>query len=91
MNLSKLEKKLKRAFLPARYLDAERIMASINTLKNDKNQLLFNAICDPNGLGGLDLKLENAHIPKQYYEIFYKMFLANKNHLKLKTGGGFRF
>lgn len=40
--------------------------------------LIQNAIVDPNGFGGINLKLYNAHIPKQYYDIFYNLFRENR-------------
>lgn len=49
--------------------------------------LLENAIIDPQGLGGLDLKLHNAHIPQQYYDIFYKLPFIAQSH-KSQIGGG---
>ena len=36
--------------------------------------LIENAIVDPNGIGGINLKLHNAHVPKNYYDIFYRIF-----------------
>ncbi|WP_181881434.1 FkbM family methyltransferase [Helicobacter sp. MIT 99-5507] len=36
--------------------------------------LIENAIVDPNGIGGINLKLHNAHVPKRYYDIFYRIF-----------------
>ena len=36
--------------------------------------LIENAIIDPNGLGGINLALHNAHVPKNYYDIFYRLF-----------------
>lgn len=41
--------------------------------------LLENAIIDPQGLGKIDLILHNAHIPKRYYEIFYKLPFVVQN------------
>ncbi|WP_276882907.1 hypothetical protein [Campylobacter cuniculorum] len=35
--------------------------------------LITGAICDPNGLGKLNLMLKNAKIPPKYYDIFYGM------------------
>ncbi|MGX3011122.1 FkbM family methyltransferase [Helicobacter sp. 23-1044] len=49
--------------------------------------LLTNATIDPNGLGKIDLMLHNAHIPKRYYEIFYKLPLIVQNS-KMQIGGG---
>lgn len=69
----------------------------IATLKDNNNDLqnrlalIENAIIDPQGLGGLDLKLHNAHIPQRYYEIFYKLpFIveSHKNSYKIANGGG---
>lgn len=49
--------------------------------------LIQNAIVDPQGLGGLDLKLHNAHIPQQYYDIFYKLPFIMQTH-RSQVGGG---
>lgn len=49
--------------------------------------LIENAIVDPQGLGGLDLKLHNAHIPQRYYDIFYKLPFIMQTH-KSQVGGG---
>ncbi|MCX2683315.1 hypothetical protein OQH60_05640 [Campylobacter sp. MIT 21-1685] len=43
-------------------------------------ELLNSAICDPLGLGKLNLMLKNARVPKKYYDIFYEML-----------GGGIKF
>lgn len=61
--------------------------------------LLENAIIDPQGLEKIDLMLHNAHIPKRYYEIFYKLpfvvqntqnlaYLQNLTASKAQIGGG---
>lgn len=44
--------------------------------------LIQDALCDSNGLGMLNLRLYNAHVPKMYYDIFYKIPLV------AKWGGG---
>ena len=48
----------------------------LTTLRHLLSQLhrlpyLQEALADPNGLGGLQLRLFNAHIPQAYYGIFY--------------------
>lgn len=60
---------------PYKLIIAFRNSAS-NAYNNDLQKritLLENAIIDPQGLGKIDLMLHNAHIPKRYYEIFYKL------------------
>ncbi|RAX53986.1 hypothetical protein CCY99_04690 [Helicobacter sp. 16-1353] len=61
--------------------------------------LLQNALAD-NGLGLLELRLHNAHIPTQYFDIFYKLPTITKsrfdnidsNNLKADSqiGGGYK-
>lgn len=46
---------------------------------------LIAAICDPLGLGKLNLMLKNAKVPPKYYDIFYEM-LASES-----CGGGGAF
>ncbi|MBR2495598.1 hypothetical protein [Helicobacter sp.] len=44
---------------------------------------LQTALSDPSGLGGLQLRLFNAHIPQAHYGIFYNMLLhTDKNSLR---------
>lgn len=47
---------------------------------------ITSAICDPLGLGKLNLMLKNARVPSKYYDIFYEMLAP-----KLRAGGGGRF
>ncbi|WP_095331337.1 hypothetical protein [Helicobacter sp. 11S02596-1] len=47
--------------------------------------LIENAIADPNGLGGLELKLHNAHVPREYCDIFYNLLVLSS---KKQMGGG---
>lgn len=50
----------------------------LETLEN-----LSAAICDPFGLGKLNLMLKNARVPTKYYDIFYQML-----GFKTSAGGG---
>lgn len=62
-------------------LDVEKIIQELQALNTfDKQENIYNtlsliqgAIADPLGLGRLNLLLNNARIPKQYYDIFYNM------------------
>ncbi|HDZ4965540.1 TPA: FkbM family methyltransferase [Campylobacter jejuni] len=71
--------------------DVERIISELQALSYwNKQENVYNtlnliegAIADPQGLGRLNLLLDNARIPKQYYDIFYNMLYIN-------GGGGYR-
>ncbi len=66
--------------------DVERIISELQVLNHwNKQENVYNAlhliqgaIADPQGLGRLNLLLDNARIPKQYYDIFYKMLYVDK-------------
>ncbi|VEG60738.1 methyltransferase, FkbM family [Campylobacter jejuni subsp. doylei] len=70
--------------------DVERIISESQVLNHwNKQENVYNtlhlikgAIADPQGLGRLNLLLDNARIPKQYYDIFYKMLYVDN------IGGG---
>lgn len=51
----------------------------------DRLSYIEGAMADPNGLGGLRLRLHNASIPEKYYGIFYTMFAQG---LRARNGGG---
>lgn len=51
----------------------------------DRLPYIQGALADPNGLGGLRLRLHNASIPEKYYGIFYTMFARG---LRARNGGG---
>lgn len=65
--------------------DVERIISELQALSYwNKQENVYNtlnliegAIADPQGLGRLNLLLDNARIPKQYYDIFYNMLYIN--------------
>lgn len=39
----------------------------------DREKLIINALCDPNGLGKLELMLHNVYAPHHYYYIFHQL------------------
>lgn len=39
----------------------------------DREKLLINALCDPNGLGKLELMLHNVYVPHHYHYIFHQL------------------
>lgn len=51
-----------------------------NEESNELLNLISSALCDPNGLGKLNLMLKNAKIPPKYYDIFYGMLLYGGGH-----------
>ncbi len=61
--------------------NVSRLIKSLNALNewqvseetNELLGLISGAICDPSGLGKLNLMLKNAKIPPKYYDIFYAM------------------
>ncbi|TBR81314.1 FkbM family methyltransferase [Campylobacter novaezeelandiae] len=68
--------------------DVESLLSNLHNMnKFSKQESIYNslglikgAIADPFGLGKLNLLLDNARIPKKYYDIFYNMLL--------RIGGG---
>ena len=83
--LEYLQRKIKRqkGDYKNKILFSQRILNPYLKIKMRKKEittqldLIENAIVDPNGLGGINLKLHNAHIPKRYYDIFYRLFKEN--------------
>lgn len=39
----------------------------------DREKLIINALCDPNGLGKLELMLHNVYVPHYYHYIFHQL------------------
>ncbi|ELK4666004.1 FkbM family methyltransferase [Campylobacter coli] len=74
--------------------DVERIVSELQVLNQWNKQedvyntlhLIQSAIADPQGLGRLNLLLDNARIPKQYYDIFYNMLYVSDKY-KREDGG----
>lgn len=66
--------------------DVERIISDLQAFNDwnkqenfyNKLHLIEGAIADYKGLGRLNLLLDNARIPKQYYDIFYNMLYVNQ-------------
>lgn len=77
--------------------DVERIISDLQAFNDwnkqenfyNKLHLIEGAIADYKGLGRLNLLLDNARIPKQYYDIFYNMLYVNQlKEESLLRGGG---
>lgn len=52
-----------------KYQTLKQFLAQLSSIP-----LIQNAICDPKGLSGFNLKLHNAHIQKHHCDIFYNLY-----------------